>query len=207
MVQLDTNVGEVIKRFDAELKAMSRKQMRTAIAQSLSRAVSSGRTEGSRQIRSVYRIMAKDLSGAIKTERATSSVLAAKINVRGKSLPLHQFKPVQLKQGVRVRIKKGGSKLIKGAFLATMASGYQGVFARGNYKGSNFEFRTGPRKRKVRTTQRGLNVNPDLSITELTTTSVPRAFGQKPVIDKVSHRMAETFEKRIAHEILRRQGK
>lgn len=181
--------------------------MRSVIAQSLSRAVASGKTEGNRQIRSVYRIMAKDLSTAIKTERATSSILAAKINVRGKSLPLHQFKAKQLKKGVRVRIKKGESKLIKGAFIATMASGKTGVFARGKYKASTFQFRNGPRTRQVRTTQRGLNVYPDLSINELTTTSVPRAFGQKPVIGKVSIKMAETFEKRIAHEILRRQGK
>lgn len=180
---------------------LSKAQIQKAASRSINRAIEAGRTAGSRELRNVYNIKARDVSDAISITKTYDGEMVGKLNVSGKPLPVKFFSPRETSKGVIVRIKKGRGKLIRSAFLATMASGHVGVFARGNYSGGQFQFRKESSKnRRPFSATRKKNYG-DLSINEITTISLPRSFGASPVVDVVAARMAEVFNERFKHEM------
>jgi hypothetical protein len=79
-----------------------------------------------------------------------------------------------------------------------MAHGHTGVFARGHYTSTGFEFR---HKRK-----KGLNMRArknDTPITQLTTISQGPMFAQPTVIEPVIDRVEDMLGVRIEHELNR----
>ena len=87
----------------------------------------------------IVRAMAQDIGMRQSTlrrkyvglKRATWRHLAATVDVRDRRrIPLAEFKPRPLKGGVSYKIGKLGRRKAKGAFMATMKSGHEGVWTR-----------------------------------------------------------------------------
>jgi hypothetical protein len=197
---IEVNVKEAVEGLTKGV-GLSKSQIEKAATRSINRAIDAGRTAGSRELRKVYNIKARDVSDAISITKSYEGNMVGKLNVSGKPIPVKVFSARQTKAGVMVRIKKGRGKLIRSAFLATMASGHVGVFARGKYAGGQFQWRKQSSKNRRAMSATGKKNWGDLTINELTTISLPRSFGQEPVVKAVAMRMEQVFNDRMKHEV------
>lgn len=186
------------------------RQTGKAIASALNRVSTTGKAKASSQIRSRYRIKKGDLDKRMGTTKASWKHQKASIYSHGVPIPVHLFKPRQTKKGVRVTIL-GKSNTIPHAFMATMRNGHRGVFARGHYTPSGFEFRT-ERKGKgniwafrkhqpAGTSNQKFKQKSDLPITQLTTISQGPMFSHPTVIEPVIDRVEDMLGIRIEHEL------
>lgn len=171
------------------------RQTGKAIASALNRVSAMGKTKASSQIRSRYRIKKGDLDKRMGTTKASWKHQKASIYSHGVPIPVHLFKPRQTKKGVRVTIL-GKSNTIPHAFMATMRSGHRGVFARGHYTASGFEFRHKRKRDQMNRTRKN-----DLPITQLTTISQGPMFSHPTVIQPVISRVEDMLGIRIEHEL------
>mgnify|MGYP003387321490 FL=1 len=110
----------------------------------------------------------------------------------GRPLPLMAFNPRFGKTGVTVNIG-GKRKFLPGAFRATMASGHEGIFARGVYGGNRFAWR----KQRIQKWPQS-----DTPITELKTLSIPIATRNDVVLRHLARKVEQDFPKRLTHEML-----
>jgi minor tail protein Z (GPZ) len=91
------------------------------------------RSEASKRIRQRKRIKPSYISRALTLRRAKGSDIAAMswaVNVSGEPVPLVAYPHRQTKKGVSVEVNRGKRTLVKGAFVASMKSGHEGVFRR-----------------------------------------------------------------------------
>lgn len=91
------------------------------------------RAEAAKLVRTRKAMKAGTVRKALKMVNAKGSNidrLSWTLLVSGKPVPLSAYPVRQTKKGVSAQINKGARKLIKGAFIATMASGHKGVFLR-----------------------------------------------------------------------------
>lgn len=100
------------------------------------------------------------------------------------------FRPKQTNKGVTVAIKKKQRRTINSAFVAS-AGGIVGVWARGQYSGGDFEFRS----KRIRKS------GPDLPIELLRSVSIAAAFNEDKVSNAFNNRAVEVFTQRYAHEL------
>jgi len=115
-----------------ESKAVS---ITTALKRAGSTALRDMRAEAKKRIREKKNIKAKDVAKAIHIQRPRRVVGGAPaswaVNFSGGIVRLAAYPHRQNKQGVSVKINKGGgATLIKSGFIATMRSGHKGVFVR-----------------------------------------------------------------------------
>lgn len=171
------------------------KQAGKAIASALNRVSAMGKTKASAQIRSRYKIKKRDLDKRMGTTKASWKHQKASIYSHGVPIPVHLFRPRQTKKGVRVTIL-GKSNTIPHAFMATMSNGHTGVFARGHYTASGFEFRHKRQRNYMNRTRKN-----DLPITQLTTISQGPMFSHPTVIQPVISRVEDMLGIRIEHEL------
>jgi hypothetical protein len=111
------------------LKAALRRALRKAGATAL-RDMGS---EASKRIRARKRIKARYITRAFTLRRASGSDIAGMewaVDVSGAPVPLIAYPARQTRKGVSVEVNRGKRTLVKGAFVATMASGHKGVFRR-----------------------------------------------------------------------------
>jgi hypothetical protein len=188
---LDVSVRKAIDEV-RKLSGASGAEMDKAIVRAINHVAGTTKTAARREIQSMYKLKAKDINQAFSIVRANSLTKTGSILAKGKRLPLYAFSPKQLKKGVRVNVM-GERKLIPGAFLATMASGHEGVFARGQYKKDAFMFR----KKRINKTGN------DLPVSELRTTSIPMALSQDIILKKLSQQIDRDFPGRLLHEVSR----
>ncbi|WP_080436323.1 hypothetical protein [Burkholderia ubonensis] len=88
------------------------------------------RTGASREIRAAgYNLKAGTIRKTLSATRATPARLIAALTATGRPIPLINYGARQTTKGVTVRVKNG-SKTLRHAFIATMASGHIGVFER-----------------------------------------------------------------------------
>lgn len=104
------------------------------------------RAEASKRIRERKRIKARYIARAISLKRAKGSDLGSmewRVDVSGEPVPLiaYPHRAVKGRRGKRgigprsqggvvVEVNRGKSTLVKGAFVATMKSGHEGIFRR-----------------------------------------------------------------------------
>lgn len=119
------------------LRALRTPRMTRAIARALSKSGSTAlrdmRSEASKRVRARKRIKAGVVHKALvlrRPRRATIDAQEWAVDVRGKAVSLTAYPHRQTKKGVSVEVNRGKRTLIKGAFLASMASGRQGVWRR-----------------------------------------------------------------------------
>ena len=184
------DVKQAVKQLSKLTAQLSAEQTALATARAINHTIAKGKTEASRQIRSVYNIKAKEVGKAISITKSTRTSLEGSINISGSPMPIIAFSPRQTRKGVAVTIKKGSRKVIQRAFIQRMKSGHTGVYARGEYGSDGFKFR---RKRAKKT-------GPDLPIQELLTTSVPQAFQADAVIRAVGTKLEAGLASRLEHE-------
>jgi hypothetical protein len=163
-----------------------------ATTRAINKVAAQGKTAAAREIKQEYQISTRVISRSISLRRAGRGVLQAVIAAQGGPLPMIAFQARQSKLGVTIKVK-GRSITVPHAFIKSMKSGHQGVFARGGYKGSMR--RTGESFGRFKF-GRGR-----LPIGELFTMSVPNGFSNKVVQDKVMARVREQFPKVLAQEI------
>lgn len=91
------------------------------------------RSEANKRIRSRKRIKVSYISKALTLARPKGSDVTSMewaLRVSGKQVPLVAYPHRQTKRGVSVEVNRGKRTLIRGAFIATMRSGHEGVFRR-----------------------------------------------------------------------------
>ena len=128
----------------------------------------------------------------IHRANARQIVQVGMLLAKGSPLPLIGFNARQTKRGVSVNIM-GARATVKKAFIGTLRNGGRGVFARGTYSGSEFQFRT----KRIRKS------GSDLPITELKTVSIPKALGNSVVIKHLTEKINTHFPGRLTHELMR----
>lgn len=191
-MQIHISTAEAIRTIRRGFSDLTNGQQSLAIARALNRTIRSARAAASKEIRSIWKIRAKDIKAAQRIVPARRSNLEAKKITFGRPLPIMAFGPRMTKKGVSVNIA-GQRKYFPGAFKARMKSGHEGIFARGIYGQNRFNWRT-----------RRLNKSPqnDNPITELKTLSIPVATRSNVVLRYIARKVTQDFPNRLSHELL-----
>jgi hypothetical protein len=112
-------------------------KLKSAVARALRKAGATAlrdmRSEASKRIRARKRIKSRYISRALTLRRPRSSDIAAMewaVDVSGEAVPLVAYPHRQTRKGVSVEVNRGKRTLLKGAFVAAMRSGHEGVFRR-----------------------------------------------------------------------------
>jgi len=120
-----------------ELAALETGPLKSALKRALRKAGATAlrdmRSEASKRIRARKRLRTKYISRAITLARPRGGDIASMewaVNVSGERVPLVAYPHHQTKAGVSVEVNRGKRTLLKGAFVATMASGHEGIFRR-----------------------------------------------------------------------------
>lgn len=126
--------GEV-ERVQREFRGkLSEAEILRGTAQGINSALTKTVPRLNRAIKNRYNIQQKHLSKrAVVSPKANSNKLYGGIKIDENRVPVHVFKPRQNGSNIIVAIRKGKTVIIRNAFVATMASGHKGVFARGQY--------------------------------------------------------------------------
>lgn len=107
--------------------------VRRAMRKAGSTALRDMRSEASKRVRARKRIKPSYVRRAMTMQRAKGSDISSmewSLRVSGEPVPLVAYPHRQTKKGVSVEVNRGKRTLVKGAFVATMKSGHQGVFKR-----------------------------------------------------------------------------
>jgi hypothetical protein len=91
------------------------------------------RSEASKRIRARKRIKPSYIGRALTLRRPKGSDIASMswaVVVSGDPVPLVAYPHRQTRKGVSVEVNRGKRTLLKGAFVASMKSGHEGVFRR-----------------------------------------------------------------------------
>lgn len=202
------SVEQAVKDIRREFRDLTNQEFNTGVARAINHTLGKAKTASSKEIRATYNMSAKDVNQTFSLKRAWAKNLEGAVVSQGKPVPLMKFKPSQSTEGVSVLIRKGSKQMVKGAFIATMASGHVGVFARGTYKGGGGDFNF--RHKRIRKVQgytkvggRWQPIQNDLSVNELTTVSVPKALSNRVVVDALARTIEESFPARMVHELSR----
>lgn len=98
-----------------------------------------------KKVKEEYNITQKYLSRTAQLKpKATAYKLWGGISLNDSPIPMIAFKPKWRRKkrnpsALTVEIRKGRTEVVRHAFIATMASGHKGVFARGKYSKKKFE--------------------------------------------------------------------
>lgn len=129
-VQLDVKIDKV--GIALETGRFKRAAVRVA-KKAGSTALRDMRAEATKRVRSRKRIQGKYIRRALSIHRPKGSDLESlswTLAVSGEPVPLVAYPHRQTKKGVSVTVNRGKRTLVKGAFLATLKSGHEGVFRR-----------------------------------------------------------------------------
>lgn len=127
--------GEV-ERIQNEFRGkLSANEILRGTAQGINSALARSVPRINKQIKEKYSITPKHLSRqAVVSPKANSNRLYGGIKINENRLPVVAFRAKQSGSSVSVTIHKGKTEVIRNSFIATMASGHKGVFARGQYQ-------------------------------------------------------------------------
>ncbi len=142
MISISVNARDLVKLSAGKMTPAMKRALKKAGAT----ALRDMRSEASKRIRKRKRLKAKYIREAITLARPKGGNIDGwkwAVNLSGKPVPLIAYphrqtpRPVGPQKrkrragGVYVQVNQGGGRtLVKGAFLATMASGHQGIFQR-----------------------------------------------------------------------------
>jgi hypothetical protein len=121
-------------KWTGQLAALNPADMKRVVSQVVSKAGSTAlrdmRSEASKRVRAMKRIMGKYISRAITMRRPTAGDRSFALDISGAPIPLVAYPYRQTKQGVSVEVNRGKRTLVKGSFVATLKSGHEGIFQR-----------------------------------------------------------------------------
>lgn len=175
-MSISVNLDEVMKKLPDENDA------RAAASRAINRAIQSGRTQATKEVRKDYIIKASKVNSIAKVTKSTRANLEADVKWSGAMIPLHEFKITPSKQNnakkKRPQVKAQVSK----------KSGYA-VYT-GTYVGSSGYVW----KRKT---------NKRLPVRAILGPAVAHLLNAEPVKQRVIDRTQEILDKRLEHEINR----
>jgi hypothetical protein len=189
---IEINVQSAIYKLKQEFRHLTGSMFNLAVARAINHSIAKAKTSASRDVRTEYKVKAKDLKNKMALVKATRTTQTGMIKVSAKPMPVFPFGARQNKRGVSVNIT-GQRKTIKSAFIATMDSGHRGVFVRGRYQGTELQYRT------KRINKKG----PDLPIEEIMTASPFSMMTNAKVQSAVASKLETDFPARLLHELRR----
>lgn len=140
------------------------------------------RTRASRRIRQTgYGLKAARIKKALVIKKATPSKLTAELVASGRPVPLIEFDARPVAGGVSVKVLNG-RRLVKGAFIATMPGGHQGVYI--DVPGAKHRW----------VVKNGKRVREQLPIKQLFGPAVPDAMANVAVGTELQRLVDERFE-------------
>lgn len=174
-----------------------RRKMPIVLYRALNRAASNLRTNASKEVRQKYIVKAGDVKGTISIKRATSKRIAAAVISKGGAVGLEKFRvsptqprPEKPPRALKARVRKDSSlKKVLGSFVA----GVNG----------NKVFRRVPGSKHVKGKSGRWT---ELPIQRLFGPPVPEMLSNQEVWGRLETQAAETFEKRLEHEVNRMFG-
>lgn len=189
-LKVSTNVDDVLLALDRFVAATQD----VAATRAANKLMDQAATEGLSVASKVYGLSTRKLNDYLVRKYASRGERVASLAIRGKGLPLSLFNPRPASIGGARRLKgvtvtiKGRTVLIPHSFMAQMASGHVGVFARGAYggKGAKALTRTGESFGGAFVFGRGR-----LPINELFTVSAPIIFRNDSVVTAMLARVRE----------------
>lgn len=199
MMQIQVNQGDMekIRTMLDGIKNGERKVMKRAVDATMSTVKKTVSTVA-RQTLNVYK---RDLDKNIGIRKYDYAMSSGSVNIIGASLPIYDFKPVQELDGVRIKIKKKGpSKLLKGAFIAKMPAGTQGVTHTGVFWREWHGFRK-PNSIIMKKQWKKMPKMYRLKVHELFTSSLPDAVGDKLPMDEILADAEKNLHKNLDREI------
>jgi hypothetical protein len=202
-VDVQISLASTIKALREQYRDMDKANFDASTARALNRTASLAKTAASKQIRTLYKVAARDLSRSLSLRKASgrSDRLEASVKAEGKPLPLRAFGARQTKAGVSFQVKnESGRKLMPGAFIITTKSGHQAVFVRATSSKAYIAGKLSGRRKRLKSS------GPDLPIGEVFTVSVPKSFSNLKVIKLLQDRTRERFPDILAHELRWRSG-
>lgn len=174
-----------IERIQREFRdKLSANEILRGTARGINSALTRSIPRINKHIKGEYNIAQKYLSRQVLASPKASSVsLWGGLKINQKKIPIIAFKPKQSGSAISVSIRKGQTKLIRNAFIATMDSGHIGTFARGKYNGSEFQpgqFKPLRNKTKGHRITELLTVSPfTMSITKEVSSEVQEFMGNE----------------------------
>lgn len=121
----------------SQIGALETGKLKGALVRALRKAGATAlrdmRSEGSKRVRARKRISPRYITRAFTLRRAKGSDIGGlewALDVGGAPVPLVAYPARQTRKGVSVEVNRGKRTLLKGSFIATMASGHKGVFRR-----------------------------------------------------------------------------
>jgi hypothetical protein len=185
-----------------------------AIAFAVNDSMQSIRTEAVKLIGGKVTAKAMVIRKHFGINKMSSVDLSADINCRGKPLALINYSARSVMKGVTVKVLEAGNrKLVKHAFIATMASGHTGVFWReGRRAGIRpRRFPIGKKTKVPSPPKRSLmekeGTTFQLPIHELYGPRIPDIFDDPEIISAVLDRASVTLGKRLEYHTNRLMAK
>ncbi|OKP97784.1 phage tail protein [Paenibacillus sp. P46E] len=175
-----------------------KERMQPAASLALNRVGQGLVTEAARKVKETYNIKAADVKSAIRLVLSSPDEGQAFIKAKGRNLPVTRFKvtpkaPTAKRQKmVKVAIKRGESKKVGNAFVATRR-GAVGVMKRQKPTGQSGRARILNAK----------GFRPELPIEELHGPAIPRMLNEPQVLEHIQGEALDRMEKRLVHEINR----
>ena len=184
MIEIDKReLNDIINRLGG-----SEKKAKDVLRRTLNRVGAKVRTELDREVRRTYMVKQKDVLKVLKFKKGTHSDICAEISAKGGFMPLQYFKtsPTLAKavqnlgieaKPIKARVKKSGSlKKVAGMF-AQVSTKTGNVNLMKRLSGSRYPapMVMGP--------------------------SLPEMFGNKEILSEIEEVAAETYHKRLEHEI------
>lgn len=131
------SVGVSVQWDRSQIAALETGPLKSALKRALRKAGATAlrdmRAEANKRIRARKRIKISYISRALSLGKPSGSDISSfawSLNVSGEPVPLTAYPFRQTKKGVSVEVNRGKRTLVKGSFVATMASGHKGVFQR-----------------------------------------------------------------------------
>jgi len=164
------------------IKSLNKDQRQTALVRSINRALGGIQTDTNKSVRKELNVTTRTVKETFKLKKANKGDISASLKSTGKPINFYDkktgklnFSGRQTKKGMAFTIKKGrGRQKFKSAFVATMPTGFRGVFVR----------KIGQRKIKA-----------------LHTTRVPDILDNQETIDKVLENAGERFIKNLNQQV------
>jgi len=172
------------------------------MSRSINKTLTGVRTDGTNLAAAELNLKKKQIRDAMRLIKASPKTLQALFKRSGRPIPLIQFIGTRaLKRGgISVKVKKSGRRVkLEHAFLATMASGHVGVFARRYGK----KYQKDGRPWQPNASYARLPRKYRLPIEELTGPRVEDILGRPDVMAELLRLAGIRLDKNIEHEIFR----
>ncbi len=182
---ININVEHNFKQVAIKLFELRTDVLEKAKIRALNKVAAQAKVAASKEIRAAgYNMKASSIKNKLIIKRASNGNAVVQIKCSGRPIPLIEFGARETQSGVSVSVK-GGRKVIRGAFIATMPTGHKGVYERSGkqHKKNNKGKWSG------------------LPIKELFGPSIPAAFGNEIVQAVLVKLIREKFPTILEREI------